>query len=283
MTSGAVTLWLADHPRIRRAVVAMTLSYTLSLLALLCAPQAVASGVGGAGLDWSARHRRGTHRVLLPVAGLGTRSGHQQRPGDLRVRSDVVGTMDGRSDGARGRQRYSCLVARNVLRAFIFVIAVRAMAPAIRTVDGMAVGDRHVGATPVQRGQRVVNMMLAAIAITICAIIGRIPRAARGARSRVAMVGTAIILTVLLATVFTHRLRIFIAMTACLRWGAAQVWRLRRAPPVHLLPRARLWMPSSTPCCPTSSPQAFDIRCRSLTSGWSSMISADAVKPGAAR
>ena len=42
MTSGAVTLWLADHPRIRRAVVAMTLSYTLSLLALLCAPQALA-------------------------------------------------------------------------------------------------------------------------------------------------------------------------------------------------------------------------------------------------
>ena len=35
MTSGAVTLWLADHPRIRRAAVAMTLSYTLSLLALL--------------------------------------------------------------------------------------------------------------------------------------------------------------------------------------------------------------------------------------------------------
>ena len=52
MTSGAVTRWLADHPRIRRAVVAMTLSYTLSLLALMCAPQAAASG-GSAVLGWT--------------------------------------------------------------------------------------------------------------------------------------------------------------------------------------------------------------------------------------
>ena len=168
--------------------------------------------------------------------------------------------------------------------AFIFVIAVSLWLLRFALSTGWLLAIATLGQPLYNAVSAYVNqMMLAAIAVTICAIIGGY-HVLRGEPGRGwAMVGTAIILTVLLATVFTDPIGIFTAMTACLRWGAAQVWRLRRAPPVHLLPRARLWMPSSTPCCPTSSPQAFDIRCRSLTSGWSSMISADAVKPGAAR
>ena len=124
MTSGAVTLWLADHPRIRRAVVAMTLSYTLSLLALLCAPQAVASG-GSAVLGWTGL--RDTEGV--PIAITSCRWCRCARPPPTTARRSprsirVVDAMDGRSDGTRGRQRYRRVVARHVRRGmFIFVIA----------------------------------------------------------------------------------------------------------------------------------------------------------------
>ena len=88
MTSGALTLWLAHHPRVRRTVVAMTLTYTLALVGLLCAPRALAAG-GSAALGWTGLHD--TEGVPISFYFLSLVSGggrHQQRPGHLGHRSE---------------------------------------------------------------------------------------------------------------------------------------------------------------------------------------------------
>ena len=80
MTSGAVTLWLAGHPRIRRAVVAMTLSYTLSRWRCCARRRQWPPGGRQCWVGLGCATTRACHQLLLPVPGVGARGRHQQRP-----------------------------------------------------------------------------------------------------------------------------------------------------------------------------------------------------------
>ena len=209
MTSGAVTLWLADHPRIRRAVVAMTLSYTLSLLALLCAPQAVASG-GSAVLGWTGL--RDTEGVpiayyflsLVSVREAATNNGQEISAFDPTSWAPwMAAAMERAVDNATAAWWLGMFSG-----AFIFVIAVSLWLLRFALSTGWLLAIATLGQPLYNAVSAYVNqMMLAAIAVTICAIIGGY-HVLRGEPGRGwAMVGTAIILTVLLATVFTDPIR----------------------------------------------------------------------------
>ena len=210
MTSGAVTLWLADHPRIRRAVVAMTLTYTLSLLALLCAPQAAAAG-GSAVLGWTGLHdTEGVPIAYYFLSMVSVREAATNNGQDISAFDPtswapwMAAAMERAVDNATAAWWLGMFSG-----AFIFVIAVSLWLLRFALSTGWLVAIATLG-QPLYNavGAYVNQMMLAATAVTICAIIGgyHVLRGERPGRGW-AMLGTAIILTVLLATVFTDPIR----------------------------------------------------------------------------
>lgn len=206
MTSGAVTLWLADHPRIRRAVVATTLSYTLSLLALLCAPQAVASG-GSAVLGWTGL--RDTDGVPISFYFLSLVSAREAATNNGQDISFIDPTtwmpwmataMERAVDNATAAWWLGMFAG-----TFMFIMAAALWFLRFALSTGWLVAVATF-ALPLYNAVNTMisKMMLGPIAITICVVVAGY-HVLRGHPGRGwAMVGTAIVLTVLLATVFSN-------------------------------------------------------------------------------
>jgi hypothetical protein len=205
MTSGALTLWLADHPRVRRTVVAMTLTYTLSLLGLLCAPNAVAAG-GSAALGWTGL--RDTEGVpiayyflsLVSVREAATNNGQEVSMLDPTSWTRWMGAaMERAVDNATAAWWLGMIAG-----TFIFIMAAALWFLRFALSTGWLAAIATF-ALPLYNAvsSLVSSMMLGPIAITICVIIAGY-HILRGHPGRGwAMLGTAIVLTVLLATVFS--------------------------------------------------------------------------------
>jgi hypothetical protein len=206
MTSGAVTLWLAGHPRIRRAAVAMTLSYTLSLLALMCAPQAVASG-GSAVLGWTGL--RDTEGVPISFYFLSLVSAREAATNNGQNISFIdpstwmpwmAAAMERAVDNATAAWWLGMFAGM-----FMFIMAAALWFLRFALSTGWLVAVATF-ALPLYNAVNTMisKMMLGPIAITICVVVAGY-HILRGHPGRGwAMVGTAIVLTVLLATVFSN-------------------------------------------------------------------------------
>lgn len=205
MTSGALTLWLADHPRVRRTVVAMTLTYTLSFMSLLCAPNAVAAG-GSAVLGWTGL--RDTEGVpiafyflsLVSVREAATNNGQEVSMIDPSTWMPwMAAAMERAVDNATASWWLGMIAG-----TFIFIMAAALWFLRFALSTGWLVAIATFALPLYNAVASMVNsMMLGPIAITICVIIAGY-HILRGHPGRGwAMLGTAIVLTVLLATVFS--------------------------------------------------------------------------------
>lgn len=205
MTSGALTLWLADHPRVRRTVVAMTLTYTLSLVGLLCAPNAVAAG-GSAALGWTGL--RDTEGVpiayyflsLVSVREAATNNGQEVSMLDPTSWTRWMGAaMERAVDNATAAWWLGMIAG-----TFIFIMAAALWFLRFALSTGWLVAIATFALPLYNAVSSLVNsMMLPAIAITLCAIVAGY-HIQRGEPGRGwAMAGTAVVLTVLLYTVFS--------------------------------------------------------------------------------
>jgi hypothetical protein len=205
VTSGALTLWLADRPRVRRTVVAMTLTYTLSLLSLLCAPNAVAAG-GSAALGWTGL--RDTEGVpiafyflsMVSVREAATNNGQEVSMIDPTTWMPwMAAAMERAVDNATAAWWLGMMAG-----TFLFIMAAALWFLRFALSTGWLVAIATF-AMPLYNAvsSMVSSMMLGPIAITICVIIAgyHILRGHPG--KGWAMIGTAIALTVLLATVFS--------------------------------------------------------------------------------
>ncbi|HEX7823482.1 MAG TPA: hypothetical protein VF477_01140, partial [Mycobacterium sp.] len=205
MTSGALTLWLADHPRVRRTVVSMALTYTLSLVGLLCAPNAVAAG-GSAALGWTGL--RDTEGVpiafyflsLVSVREAATNNGQEVSMIDPSTWMPwMAAAMERAVDNATAAWWLGMIAG-----TFIFIMAAALWFLRFALSTGWLVAIATF-ALPLYNAvsSLVSSMMLGPIAITICVIIAGY-HILRGHPGRGwAMLGTALVLTVLLATVFS--------------------------------------------------------------------------------
>lgn len=205
MTSGLLTLWLADHPRIRRTVVAMTLTYALSLVGLLCAPNAVATG-GSAALGWTGL--RDTDGVpiafyflsLVSVREAATNNGQEVSMIDPTTWMPwMAAAMERAVDNATTAWWLGMIAG-----TFIFIMAVALWFLRFALSTGWLMAIATFG-LPLYNAvsSMVSSMMLGPIAITVCVIVAGY-HVLRGHPGRGwAMFGTAIVLTVLLATLFS--------------------------------------------------------------------------------
>ncbi len=205
MTSGAARLWLAGHPRCRRAVVTLTLTYTLSLMALLCAPSAVAAS-GSAALGWTGL--RDADRVpigfyflsLVSVREAATNNGQDVSlldPGTWMPW--MAAAMERAVDNATAAWWLSMIAG-----TFIFVMAAALWFLRFALSTGWLVAIAHFAVPLSTAVTSLVNSMaLGSIAVTLC-VIGAGYHMMRGQPGRGwAMIGTALALTVLLATVLS--------------------------------------------------------------------------------
>jgi hypothetical protein len=205
MTSGALTLWLADHPRVRRTVVAMTLTYTLSLVGLLCAPNAVAAG-GSAALGWTGLRDTGGVPIgyyflsLVSVREAATNNGQEVSMIDPSTWMPwMAAAMERAVDNATAAWWLGMIAG-----TFIFIMAAALWFLRFALSTGWLVAIATFGLPLYNAVSALVSsMMLGPIAITICVIVAGY-HILRGHPGRGwAMLGTAIVLTVLLATVFS--------------------------------------------------------------------------------
>lgn len=205
MTSGAARLWLAGHPRCRRAVVTLTLTYTLSLMALLCAPSAVAAS-GSAALGWTGL--RDADRVpigfyflsLVSVREAATNNGQDVSlldPGTWMPW--MAAAMERAVDNATAAWWLSMIAG-----TFIFVMAAALWFLRFALSTGWLVAIAQFAVPLSTAVTSLVNSMaLGSIAVTLC-VIGAGYHMMRGQPGRGwAMIGTALALTVLLATVLS--------------------------------------------------------------------------------
>lgn len=205
MSSGALTLWLADHPRARRTVVTMTLTYTVSFVALLCAPNAVAAG-GSAALGWTGL--RDTEGVpiafyflsMVSVREAATNNGQEISMIDPSTWMPwMAAAMERAVDNATAAWWLGMIAG-----TFIFIMAAALWFLRFALSTGWLVAIATFG-LPLYNAvaSLVSSMMLAPIAITVCVTVAGY-HILRGHPGRGwAMLGTAIILTILLATVFS--------------------------------------------------------------------------------
>jgi hypothetical protein len=206
MTCGALTLWLADHPRVRRTVVAMTLTYTLSLVSLLSAPRALAAG-GSAALGWTGLHDTDGVPIsfyflsLVSVREAATNNGQDISMLDPSTWMPwMAAAMERAVDNATAAWWLGMCAG-----TFVFIMAVALWFLRFALSTGWLVAIATFGLPLYNAVNGVVHqMMLGPIAITICAAVAGY-HMVRGHPGRGwAMIGTAIALTVLLATVFSN-------------------------------------------------------------------------------
>ncbi|MCH9729763.1 MAG: hypothetical protein K0U84_08840 [Actinomycetia bacterium] len=205
MTSPAATLWLADHPRVRRALVAMTLSYGFSLVALLCAPSAVAAG-GSAALGWTGLHDTDGVPIgyyflsLVSAREAATNNGQEISIMDPGTWGTWIGAaMERAVDNATAAWWLGMFAG-----AFIFIMAASLWFLRFALSTGWLVAIATFGLPLYNAVSALVSkMMLGPIAITICVLVAGYHMARGNAGRGWAMIGTAIVLTVLLATVFS--------------------------------------------------------------------------------
>ncbi|AFM20191.1 hypothetical protein Mycch_5526 (plasmid) [Mycolicibacterium chubuense NBB4] len=205
MTSGALTLWLADHPRARRAVVTMTLTYTLSFVALLCAPNAVAAG-GSAALGWTGlRDTDGVPVAFYFLSMVSVREAATNNGQDISMLDPstwmpwMAAAMERAVDNATASWWLGMIAG-----TFIFIMAAALWFLRFALSTGWLVAVATF-ATPLYNAVMTLvhSMMLGPIAITICVTVAGY-HILRGQPGRGwAMLGTAGVLTVLLATVFS--------------------------------------------------------------------------------
>ena len=205
MTSAAVSIWLADHPRVRRAVVAMTLSHILSLLALSCAPRAVAAG-GSAALGWTGLHdTEGVPISYYFLSLVSSREAATNNGQGISVTDPstwmpwMSAAMERAVDNATASWWLGIFVG-----TFIFMMAAALWFLRFALSTGWLVAIATLGLPLYTAVSALVNkMMLGPIAITVCVIVAGY-HVLRGHPGRGwAMIGTAIVFTVLLATVFS--------------------------------------------------------------------------------
>lgn len=205
MTSGALTLWLADHPRARRTVVTMTLTYILSFVALLCAPNAVAAG-GSAALGWTGL--RDTDGVpiafyflsMVSVREAATNNGQEISMLDPSTWMPwMAAAMERAVDNATAAWWLGMIAG-----TFIFIMAAALWFLRLALSTGWLVAIATFGLPLYNAVSSLVSsMMLAPIAITVCVTVAGY-HVLRGNPGRGwAMLGTALVLTILLATVFS--------------------------------------------------------------------------------
>lgn len=205
MTSGALTLWLADHPRIRRTVVAMTLTYTLSFVALLFAPNAVAAG-GSAALGWTGL--RDTDNVpigfyflsLVSVREAATNNDQEISMLDPTTWMPwMAAAMERAADNATASWWLGMISG-----TFMFIMAATLWFLRFALSTGWLVAIATFGLPLYNAVSALVSsMMLGPIAITVCVMVAGY-HILRGQSGRGwAMIGTAIAFTVLLVTVFS--------------------------------------------------------------------------------
>lgn len=205
MTSGAVTLWLADHPRARRAVVTMTLTYTLSFVALLCAPNAVAAG-GSAALGWTGlRDNDGVPVAFYFLSMVSVREAATNNGQDISMLDPstwmpwMAAAMERAVDNATAAWWLGMIAG-----TFIFIMAAALWFLRFALSTGWLAAVATFAAPLYNAVNSLVHsMMLGPIAITICVTVAGY-HILRGQPGRGwAMLGTAGVLTVLLATVFS--------------------------------------------------------------------------------
>jgi hypothetical protein len=205
MTSGALTLWLADHPRARRAVVTMTLTYTLSFTALLCAPNAVAAG-GSAALGWTGlRDTDGVPVAFYFLSMVSVREAATNNGQDISIVDPstwmpwMAAAMERAVDNATASWWLGMIAG-----TFIFIMAAALWFLRFALSTGWLAAVATFAAPLYNAVTALVHsMMLGPIAITICVTVAGY-HILRGQPGRGwAMLGTAGVLTVLLATVFS--------------------------------------------------------------------------------
>jgi hypothetical protein len=202
--SGVVTLWLADHPRARRTVVTLGLTYALSFVALLCAPNAVAAG-GSATLGWTGlRDSDGVPVAFYFLSMVSAREAATNNGQGVSVLDPsswmpwMAAAMERAVDNATAAWWLSLIAG-----TFIFVMAAALWFLRFALSTGWLVAIATF-AQPLYNAVSSLtsSMMLGPIAITLCVIVAGY-HMLRGHPGRGwAMIGTAIALTVLLATVF---------------------------------------------------------------------------------
>ena len=205
MKPGEITLWLADHTRVRRTAVVMTLTYTLSLAALLCAPNAVAAG-GSAALGWTGLSDTDGVPVayyflsLVSVREASTNNGQEISMIDPSTWMPWMGAAMERAVDHATAAWWLGMIAGT----FIFIMAATLWFLRFALSTGWLVAIATFGLPLYNAVSSLVSsMMLGPIAITICVIAAGY-HILRGHPGRGwAMIGTAIVLTVLLATVFS--------------------------------------------------------------------------------
>lgn len=206
MTSGLFTLWLADHPRARRAVVTMTLTYTMSFVALLCAPNAVAAG-GSAALGWTGlRDTDGVPVAFYFLSMVSVREAATNNGQDISMLDPstwmpwMAAAMERAVDNATAAWWLGMIAG-----TFIFIMAAALWFLRFALSTGWLAAVATFAAPLYNAVNSLVHsMMLGPIAITICVTVAGY-HVLRGQPGRGwAMLGTAIVLTVLLATVFSN-------------------------------------------------------------------------------
>jgi hypothetical protein len=205
VTSGALTLWLADHPRARRTVVTMTLTYTLSFVALLCAPNAVAAG-GSAALGWTGL--RDTDGVpiafyflsMVSVREAATNNGQEISMIDPSTWMPwMAAAMERAVDNATAAWWLGMIAG-----TFIFIMAAALWFLRFALSTGWLVAIATFGLPLYNAVSSLVSsMMLGPIAITVCVTVAGYHIVRGHAGRGWAMLGTALALTILLSTVFS--------------------------------------------------------------------------------
>ncbi|MEN4466803.1 hypothetical protein VXE65_32695 [Mycolicibacterium conceptionense] len=204
MTSGAWTIWLADHPRIRRTLVAMTLNYTLLLAAMVCAPRAFAAG-GAAALGWTGLHDTdGVPIAYYFLSVVAWREAATNNGTDVSLDPSswlpwIGAAMERAVDNATAAWWLGMFTG-----AFIFIMAATLWFLRFALSTGWLVAIASIG-FPLYNSvnSMVSHMLLGAIAITVCAIVAGYHILNHNEGRGWAVAGTALVFTVLLATVFS--------------------------------------------------------------------------------
>ncbi|AFM20618.1 hypothetical protein Mycch_6018 (plasmid) [Mycolicibacterium chubuense NBB4] len=204
MISGVLTLWLADHPRARRTLVTVGLTYALSFIALLCAPNAVAAG-GSATLGWTGlRDSDGVPVAFYFLSMVSAREAATNNGQGVSVLDPsswmpwMAAAVERAVDNATAAWWLTLIAG-----TFIFIMAAALWFLRFALSTGWLVAIATF-AHPLYNAVSSLasSMMLGPIAITLCVIVAGY-HILRGHPGRGwAMIGTAIALTVLLATVF---------------------------------------------------------------------------------
>ncbi|NTY62547.1 hypothetical protein [Mycolicibacterium sphagni] len=205
MMSGALALWLADHSRARRALVTVGLTYALSFIALLCAPNAVAAG-GSATLGWTGlRDSDGVPVAFYFLSMVSSREAATNNGQGISVLDPsswmpwMAAAMERAVDNATAAWWLTLIAG-----TFIFIMAAALWFLRFALSTGWLVAIATF-AHPLYNAVSSLasSMLLGPIAVTICVIVAGY-HMLRGHPGRGwAMIGTAITLTVLLATVFS--------------------------------------------------------------------------------